>query len=102
MSGAYLDLAQWPRRSLFEFYRDYDDPFFNICAQVRVSELYRRSRAPDGPSFFLASLYLSLSAANREEHFRLRLRRDGVWRHDRVHAGSVILSKDETFGSSGG
>ncbi|HEX6007484.1 MAG TPA: CatA-like O-acetyltransferase [Burkholderiales bacterium] len=97
MSGAYLDLAAWPRRNHFELFRGYDQPFFNVTADVRVSSTYRLCRDA-GHSFFLATLYQSLCAANRTEEFRLRLRVDGVWRYDRVHAGSTLLRPDGTFG----
>lgn len=98
MSGAYLDLSTWPRRSQFEFFRNYDQPFFNITTDVRVTEVYHLSRETNGPSFFLATLYLSLMAANHVEEFRLRLRPAGVWCHERIHGGSTILRSDETFG----
>jgi chloramphenicol O-acetyltransferase type A len=98
MSGSFLDLASWPRRSQFEFFRTYDQPFFNIAADVCVTALQRRSSEPGGPSFFLSTLFLSLRAANQVEPFRLRLRPEGVWRHDCIHAGSTVLRPDETFG----
>lgn len=98
VNGRLLDLDGWPRRSHFEFFRAYEHPFFNICADVRVTALYRRSREPEGPSFFLGALYASLRAANAVEQLRLRLRPEGVWLHDRIHAGSTVLRADETFG----
>ncbi|MGQ0563112.1 MAG: CatA-like O-acetyltransferase [Gemmatimonadota bacterium] len=98
MSGAYVNLESWPRRSQYEFFRGYESPFFNVCADVRVTQLYRRTREPDAPSFFLASLYLSLRAANQQPEFRLRLRPDGVWAHDTIHGGSTVLRENETFG----
>jgi chloramphenicol O-acetyltransferase type A len=39
-----------------------------------------------------------LKAANETETFRLRLRKRGVWLHDRVAVGSTIARDDETFG----
>lgn len=98
MNGAYLNLADWPRRSQYDFYREYDIPFFGVCQDVCVSGLYEATRGPDTPSFFLGGLYLSLRAANRQEELRLRIRPDGVWRHDRIHAGSAVLRSNETFG----
>jgi len=96
-AGSFLDLGTWPRRTHYEFYLGYDYPFFNVCTDVPVTTLYRRAREPGGPSFFLATLYLSLRAANQQEEFRLRLRDGGVWQHDRVHAGSTVLRPDQTF-----
>lgn len=98
MNGSYLDLEAWPRRRQFEFFRDYDQPFFNITADVCVTELYRVSSEPGGPSFFLSSLYLSLRAANQIEELRLRLRGSRVWRHDQIHGASTVLRPNDTFG----
>jgi chloramphenicol O-acetyltransferase type A len=34
-----LDLASWKRRQHFEFFRHYEKPWFNICADVDVTAL---------------------------------------------------------------
>ncbi|MBL7774454.1 MAG: chloramphenicol acetyltransferase, partial [Saprospiraceae bacterium] len=47
-----VDIARWPRKATFEFFKNYDDPFFNITAPVDVTQLRRRSKAA-GESFFL-------------------------------------------------
>jgi chloramphenicol O-acetyltransferase type A len=93
-----LDLDTWSRREHFRFFLDYDNPFFNLCAEVDVSKLAEACRAPGGPSFFAASLYLSLRAANDVEPFRYRIHGDDVVVYDAVHAGSTILRDDGTFG----
>ena len=95
---SYLDLDGWKRRPHFDFFKDFDNPYFNICANVDVTALYERSRQPAGPSFFLATLYLSLAAANEIEAFRYRLRGDKVLVHDFIHANSTVLRSDGTFG----
>jgi chloramphenicol O-acetyltransferase type A len=93
----FLDLDTWPRRSHFDFYRAFDQPFFNLCAEVDVTALAERCREEGGPSFFVASLYLSLLAVNDVEAFHYRLRGDRVLVHDVVHGGSTVLRPDETF-----
>lgn len=93
----WLDLDAWPRREHFEFFRRYEQPFFNICAEVDVAGLVRRCRAPGGPSFFLASLFFSLTAVNEVEELHYRIRGDGVLVHDVVHGGSTVLRRDGTF-----
>jgi chloramphenicol O-acetyltransferase len=30
----FLDLEHWPRRAAFEFFRGYDNPYFNVCAPL--------------------------------------------------------------------
>lgn len=98
MTGTYVDLARWARRKHYEFYRDYDQPFFGIATDVCVTRLYRRTQTATGMSFFLATLFASLRAANQIDELKLRLREDGVWRHDRIHAGSTLIRPNETFG----
>jgi chloramphenicol O-acetyltransferase type A len=98
MKRGYLDLERWPRRPHFDFYRAFHRPFFNISTDVRVSALHRRTRDEGGPSFFLATLFACVRAANDTEEFRYRIRGDGVWVHDQIHIGSTVLRDDETFG----
>jgi len=92
-----LDLESWKRRSHYEFFRTFDKPFFNICAEVDVTTVTVACRRPGGPSFFLATLHCSLGAANAVEEFRLRIRGDEVVLHEVIHGGSTVLMPDETF-----
>lgn len=93
----HLDLATWNRREHFAFYRGYDNPYFNLCAPVDVTQLLERCRSEGGPSFFLASLWASLAAVNEIEALRYRIRGDDVVVHERVHGGSTVLVPDGTF-----
>ncbi len=94
----YLDLDSWPRRQHFELFKEYEKPFFNLCSPVDVTVTRELCRRPDGPSFFLTSFYLSLTAANQVEPFHYRLRGDQVLIHDVVHGGTTVLRDDDTFG----
>lgn len=91
-----VDTEKWSRRHAYAFFKNFDDPFFNITATVDVTACYRRCRE-EHSSFFLNYLYWSLRAANEVEAFRLRLRHGDVVCYDTVHAGSTILMPDETF-----
>ena len=88
----------WPRRDHFAFFCGYEQPFFNVCVDVEVGSLLSTCRAPDGPSFFLSTMYASMRAANDVESFRYRIRGERVVVHDVVHAGSAVLIDDERFG----
>ena len=92
----YLDLETWPRREHFHFFKEYDNPFFNVCVQMDVTGLRQlsRERAP----FFLTYHYLALKAANEVEPFRYRLRGHRVLVHDRIGMGTTILLDGERFG----
>jgi chloramphenicol O-acetyltransferase type A len=97
MNGRAIDLKTWKRREHFQLYRAYAQPFFSVTVEVDVTRLWNASRKPSGPSFFLASLYMMLKAVNETEAFRLRLRKRGVWLHDRVAVGPTIAREDGTF-----
>src|SRR5688500_17859631 len=97
MSG-YFDLDGWKHREHYQFFRGFAMPFFSICADVDVTAVLQRSREPGGPSFFIATLFALLHAANTVEAMRLRVRDDRVWRHDRVGVSTTVLRDDETFG----
>jgi chloramphenicol O-acetyltransferase type A len=93
----YLDTENWNRRQQFEFFKSYDNPFFNICADVDVTPLLGFTRAAKNISFFITYHFLSMKAANEVEPFRYRLRGDRVLVHDRIHAGTTLLLADESF-----
>jgi chloramphenicol O-acetyltransferase type A len=92
-----LDLHSWKRRPHFEFFKDFELPFFNLCAPVDVTGLAHLCRERQ-ISFFLATVFLSTKTANAIEEFRHRIRDGGVAVHDVIHPGSTILNEDQTFG----
>jgi chloramphenicol O-acetyltransferase type A len=92
----YLDLETWPRREHFAFFRNYDHPYFNLCAPVEVTNLLAFTRRR-GLSLFVAYHYLSTKIANEIEPFRYRLRGDRVLIHDKIDTGAIIMLEDERF-----
>ncbi|MEM1203111.1 MAG: chloramphenicol acetyltransferase [Acidobacteriota bacterium] len=95
--GRHLDVDTWARREHFQFFRGFDQPFWNVTVSVDVTEVYEYCREV-GLSFSLVYLYQSIRAANETEPFRYRLRGDRVFVHDRVHPGTTVMRDDETFG----
>lgn len=94
---SYLDMDRWVRREQFHFFKEYEQPFFNVCVQMDVTEVLRLARSREGLPFFLVYHYLALRAANAVEPFRYRLRGDRVLVHDRIHMGTTILIEGERF-----
>jgi chloramphenicol O-acetyltransferase type A len=87
----------WKRREHFALYRQFANPFFNVCVEVDATQVWQLSQSAGGPSFFLASVFLALRAANRIEAFRTRVRPNGAWIHDRVSITPTVLRADQTF-----
>ncbi|SRR6266542_1571622 len=95
--GHFLDLKSWKRREHFELYRGFANPFFSVTAEVEATATRELSLADGGPSFFLATVFLTLQVANSIEALRTRVRGDGVWVHDQVSITPTVMRSDETF-----
>jgi chloramphenicol O-acetyltransferase type A len=91
-----VDINAWERKATYEFFRDYEDPFFNIAANLDVTKLYRFCKA-NNLAFSLAALFLSLQTANEIREFRLRMMGDAIVEFDSIEATQTILNDDETF-----
>lgn len=91
-----LDIKKWPRKTTYEFFKDYEDPFFNFTANIDVSSVYRFCKKND-LAVSLTLLYYSLVTANEIREFRIRLVEGRLVEFDRIHATQTILNDDETF-----
>jgi chloramphenicol O-acetyltransferase type A len=93
----YLDLATWPRRELFEFFRDYTNPYFNVCANVDVTKLVALVRERANVKISLALHYFALRVANEIEPFRYRLKDGKVFVCEVINGGTTVLLPNESF-----
>ncbi len=103
----YLDLATWPRRDAYAYFRDFDKPFFNVCTRVDVTRLKAAAKHAAGGSFSLACHRIALQLTDSIEPFRYRIEDPGaegpvgepqVRVHDSVGGGLTVLRADESFG----
>lgn len=92
-----LDLENWPRKDHFNFFSQFEEPFFGVCVEVDCSKAYENAKLK-GQSFFLKYLHASLVAANKVESFKYRISDDEVWIYDQVNASPTINRPDGTFG----
>jgi chloramphenicol O-acetyltransferase type A len=93
----YLDVTNWSRRDLFKFFISYDNPYFNICLRLDVTEVLSWLRSRAKVSVSLANHYFALRVANEIEPFRYRLQDDKVLVHEVINGGTTVLLPDETF-----
>ena len=91
-----IDIQTWNRKTTFEFFKDYEDPFFNVTANLDVTSLYGFCKE-NNLSFALANLFYSLQTANEIREFRLRLKDGKVVEFEKIHATQTISGDDETF-----
>ena len=93
----YLDLANWSRRELFEFFIAYSNPYFNVCTNVDVTRLLAHVRDRPEVRISLAIHYFALRIANEIEPFRYRLMDGKVFVYDVINGGTTVLLPNESF-----
>lgn len=93
----YLDIANWARRDLFEFFRGYDNPYFNICTRLDVTRLLALLNERQSVNVSLAYHYCALRVANEIAPFRYRLKEGKVVVHDVINGGTTVLLPNESF-----
>lgn len=92
-----LDIANWERKDQYQFFKQFDEPFFGVTVQVDVTKAYESAKEQN-ISFFLYYLYQSLVAANEVESFRYRIKGEEIWIFDEIHASPTINRPNGTFG----
>jgi chloramphenicol O-acetyltransferase type A len=95
-----IDMATWPRKSQFDFFKQLPAPHFSITSRVQVTDLVQ-PKEKEGLSFFNAFLYCIMTAANAVPELRLRFRKDTVVQHDVVHASATVPIGDDRFAFCG-
>lgn len=82
----FIDLNAWNRKEHFNFFSQYDDPYFGITTLVDFTHVYKRSKA-QGRSFFLCSVHHLLTCVNEVEAFKLRIEEGQVALYDTIGFG---------------
>ena len=95
---SYLDLAAWPRRDAFEYFRGFDKPYFNVCTRLDVARLMQAVNTLRRNGLALAYHYIALRLANQLEPFRLRIEGERVRVHPVVDGSTTVLRDDGSFG----
>lgn len=91
-----IDLATWPRREHYEFYRGFDDPCFNVTVKVRGDAAYRYAKQ-HGESFFLLCLYAILQAANEVPQLRRRVPDGQPVEYEHIAVSTPIMTTTGLF-----
>ncbi len=93
----HLDIDTWARRDLFEFFRGYDNPYFNVCTSLDITKLLEALRHRPEISVSVAFHYVALRVANEIESFRYRLSDGKVVVYEVVNGGTIVLLPNESF-----
>ncbi|MDD3154859.1 MAG: CatA-like O-acetyltransferase [Victivallaceae bacterium] len=91
-----IALDHWPRRSIYEFYRKFDAPCFNITVSVEAGKIYAFAKMKQ-ESFFLLCLYAILRAANAVPQVRQRIVDGHPVEYSRIAGMTPIMTEKEMF-----
>lgn len=94
-----LDLDSWNRKEHFNFFKEFDEPYYGVTVKLDCTHAYLRAKEL-GVSFYNYYLHKSLLAVNAIENFRYRIENNEVFIYDWVDASATILREDHTFGFS--
>lgn len=94
-----LDITTWNRKQHFEFFCQFEEPFFGTTIQFDCTKAYAKAKEL-GVSFFVYYLHKTLAAVNNIENFRYRIQDGKVFIYDKINISSTILRDDKTFGFS--
>lgn len=85
------------RQKHFEFFRQMDNPHFNICANVDITKYLKRIKEEQIP-FTPAMVYALTNVANAIPAFRQRIRGAELVEHETVHPSfSVVTEISDVF-----
>ena len=91
-----VDISSWDRKQHFDLFKDYDDPFFNITANLNCTTLLSFC-SENNLSFYLCYMYLAAKAANEIKEFSYRFIENEVYSYRRIDIGSILLKENNTF-----
>ena len=92
-----VNLNEWPRSTIYHFFKDQDDPHFGWCADVNVTAL-KTFTQKKGLSFFLSTVYCITHTVQRIPEMKYRIRGpDEVVFHEKIHPSFTTPALDQLF-----
>ena len=96
MEPRTLDLAAYPRRAHFDYFRQMANPYLSVTASCDITAL-RRLTQERGLPFFLTVLHCAINAANAVPELRQRIRGEGIVEYDRCLSSHTVALPDGTY-----
>ena len=91
-----INIENWNRKEHFNFFLNYDEPFWGIVSNVECTKGYNFCKE-NNISFFLHYFYHSLKAVNSIKEFRYRIENNLLVEYETIHASQTIEKEDKTF-----
>jgi chloramphenicol O-acetyltransferase type A len=95
----YIDINSWIRKEHYEWFKNFDEPFWGIVSEIDCTKAYIKSKQENIP-FYHIYLHKSLKAINSIEEFRYRIEGEQVICFDKINASATINNKDHLYAMS--
>lgn len=91
-----IDINTWKRKVHFQFFRNFDEPFHSLTAEVDVTKAFLFCKSAK-INFFDFYLHACLKAVNDLEAFRYRIFNGEVFLFDTINISATLPKPDGTF-----
>ncbi len=91
-----VDLQNWPRLEYYKFFKSFNHPHFNMCANIDLTRFKPYINSHDY-SLTIGIAYVISLTANAIPEFRYRIREGEVVVHDTVSPSLTILVENDLF-----
>jgi chloramphenicol O-acetyltransferase type A len=94
-----IDINNWTRMEHFNWFKNFDEPFWGIVSEVDCSIAYEKSKK-DAIPFYHNYLHKSLNIINLIEEFRYRIEDENIVCYDKINASATLNNKDGLYAMS--
>lgn len=91
-----IDIEQWERKEHFRFYQTFNHPFYNIIANVDITDAVHQAKAADIP-VFLTYYHAAIKAVNDIPELKIRMVDGELREYETIDISSTFLNDDNTF-----
>jgi len=85
-----IDIKQWNRKEVFQFFSEVSDPFYVVCFRQDVTKLVQWTRQ-NGLSFYYSLIWLCTKALNRIDAFQYLIEDGEVYHIERRYPSFTDL-----------
>ena len=94
-----IALETYTRKEQFNFFKDFEEPFFGITTTVDLTRAYAYCKANALP-IFAYYLHAANTAVSAIPNFRQRIHKGKIIAYERIDVSTTIARPDHTFGFS--
>jgi len=91
-----IEIDEWDRKEHYRFFKNFDYPHFNVCANVELDHFMQYIRSKGYP-FFGTFMYYVMCQTNQIREFRYRIRGEEVVEHDQLHPSFTVMGNNGLF-----